>query len=86
MWQAVRQAITGQMKDFDRTLQQLMVYIYLHAFYLELEAVLVLTPDIMSFPWRVVQEHFSNPSADKIHRAKQEIESVKQVMLTNIGT
>jgi vesicle-associated membrane protein 7 len=50
---AVRQAITGQMKDFDRTLQQLM-------------------------------EHFSNPSADKIHRAKQEIESVKQVMLTNI--
>ncbi len=52
----------------------------------QLEAVLVLTPDIMSFPWRVVQEHFSNPSADKIHRAKQEIESVKQVMLTNIGT
>jgi hypothetical protein len=78
MWQAVRQAITGQMKDFDRTLQQLMVHI--DAFYLELEAVLT------SFLWRVVQEHFSNPSADKIHRAKQEIESVKQVMLTNIGT
>lgn len=50
---AVRQAITGQMKDFDRTLQQLM-------------------------------DHFSDPSSDKIQRAKQEIENVKQVMLTNI--
>ncbi len=82
MWQAVRQAITGQMKDFDRTLQQLMVHI--DALYLC--AMDGAHPRMMSFLWRVVQEHFSNPSADKIHRAKQEIESVKQVMLTNIGT